>query len=52
MNQDWSDGVSGDNGAVQNPSYLTEALAALGGGEHISTLTAESERSPDVKRKE
>ena len=47
MNQDWSDGVSGDNGAVQNPSSLTEALAALGGGEHIATLTAKDERSPE-----
>jgi len=41
------DGVSGDNGAVQN--LQCKALAALGRGKHMVTLTDPRERSPDVK---
>ena len=41
--------MSGDSGAMQNPSYLTKALAAFGSGEHLLTLTATEERSPDKK---
>lgn len=43
------DGVSGNNGAVQNAGFLCKGLAAFGNGEHIITLTAPGERSPDVK---
>jgi len=40
--------VSGDSGAIQNPSYLTEELAANGSGEHVPTLTADGDRSPET----
>ena len=41
--------MSGNNGAMQNPTFLTKVLATLRSGEHVLTLTATEERSPDEK---
>jgi hypothetical protein len=42
--------VSGNNGAVQNPSSLRQCAREKGSGEHILTLTAADDRSPDAKK--
>src|SRR6185312_7064431 len=37
----------GDNGAVQNPSSVMQAPAAMGNSEHLPTLAAAAERCPE-----
>jgi len=37
----------GDNGAVQNPSSVMQAPAAMGSSEHLPTLAAAAESCPE-----